>query len=186
MRAFQLAWDILNITSTHFSTWWKNMKIVFYTAGGTIDKIYFDTKSKYEVGESILGEILREGNVTIEHESKVIMQKDSLDLTDEDRQTIYAAIDREPNRYIILTHGTDTMVTTAKHLAPIQNKVVVLTGSMSPARFRSSDASFNIACAIGAVQTLSDGIYICMNGRIFTPENVVKNVEKSVFETPEK
>lgn len=159
------------------------MKIVFYTAGGTIDKIYFDAKSKYEVGESILGEILREGNVVFEHESKVIMQKDSLDLTDEDRDAIFTAIDNEPNRYIILTHGTDTMVTTAKRLSEIRNKVVVLTGSMSPARFRSSDAPFNIACAIGAVQTLSDGVYICMNGRIFKPDNVVKNVEKGIFES---
>lgn len=158
------------------------MKIVFYTAGGTIDKIYFDAKSKYEVGESILGEILREGNVTFTHESKVIMQKDSLDLTDQDRDTIFRVINAEPNRHIILTHGTDTMVTTAKHLANIHNKVVVLTGSMSPARFRSSDASFNIACAIGAVQTLADGVYICMNGRIFTPDNVAKNLEKGIFE----
>ncbi len=158
------------------------MKIVFYTAGGTIDKIYFDAKSKYEVGESILGEILREGNVTFTHESKVIMQKDSLDLTDQDRDTILRVINAEPNRHIILTHGTDTMVTTAQRLVGLKNKVVVLTGSMSPARFRSSDASFNIACAIGAVQTLADGVYICMNGRIFTPENVSKNLEKGIFE----
>lgn len=158
------------------------MKIVFYTAGGTIDKIYFDAKSKYEVGESILGEILREGNVTFDHESKVIMQKDSLDLTDEDRNTIFEVINNEPNQHIILTHGTDTMVTTAKRLAGIKNKVVVLTGSMSPARFRSSDAPFNIACAIGAVQTLADGVYICMNGRIFTPDEVIKNVKKGIFE----
>lgn len=159
------------------------VKIVFYTAGGTIDKIYFDAKSSYEVGESILGEILREGNVTFDYASKVIMQKDSLDITDEDRNTIYAAIDSEPNRYIILTHGTDTMVRTARHLQGIRNKVVVLTGSMSPARFRSSDAAFNIACAIGAVQTLDAGIYIAMNGRIFYPDNVSKNIEKSIFET---
>jgi L-asparaginase len=159
------------------------MKIVFYTAGGTIDKIYFDAKSKYEVGHSILSEILREGNVTFDHESKVIMQKDSLDLTDQDRDMIYKTIDEEKNRYIILTHGTDTMVTTARHLQTIKNKVVVLTGSMSPARFRSSDATFNIACAIGAVQTLPDGIYLAMNGRIFQPDNVRKNVEKAVFES---
>ncbi len=158
------------------------MKIVFYTAGGTIDKIYFDAKSKYEVGESILGDILKEGNVTFAYESHIIMQKDSLDLTDEDRDIIYSHIDREPNRYIILTHGTDTMVTTAKRLQPIRNKVVVLTGSMSPARFRSSDAAFNIAFAIGAVQSLNDGIYIGMNGRIFSPQNVRKNVEKGIFE----
>jgi L-asparaginase len=158
------------------------MKIVFYTAGGTIDKIYFDAKSKYEVGESILEEILREGNATFDYENKVIMQKDSLDLTDADRDLIFDVINREPNRYIILTHGTDTMVTTAKKLNTIKNKVIVLTGSMSPARFRSSDAGFNIACAITAVQTLNDGVYIAMNGRIFRPDNVRKNVEKGIFE----
>lgn len=157
------------------------MKIVFYTAGGTIDKIYFDAKSKYEVGESILGEILREGNVTFRYESKIIMQKDSLDLTDGDRDRIRKVIDAEKNRHIILTHGTDTMVKTARHLEGISGKVVVLTGSMAPARFRSSDAPFNIACAIGAVQTLPEGIYIAMNGRIFRPDNVVKDVEKGIF-----
>ena len=159
------------------------MKIVFYTAGGTIDKIYFDAKSKYEVGGSILGEILREGNVTFDYDSKVIMQKDSLDLTDGDRDIIYKAIDEEENRHIILTHGTDTMVTTARHLQAIERKVVVLTGSMTPARFRSSDAPFNIAFAACAVQTLPDGIYLAMNGRIFQPDNVRKNIEKTVFES---
>ena len=158
------------------------MKIVFYTAGGTIDKIYFDAKSKYEVGESILGEILRDGNITFTYECKVIMQKDSLDLDDRDRQIIYQTIDEEVNPYVILTHGTDTMVETAKFLQGIAEKVIVLTGSISPARFRSSDALFNIACSIGAVQTLKPGVYICMNGRIFTPDNVIKNVEKSIFE----
>ncbi|MEE4241732.1 MAG: asparaginase domain-containing protein [Desulfopila sp.] len=159
------------------------MKIVFYTAGGTIDKVYFDAKSTYEVGESILQEILREGNVTFTFSSHIIMQKDSLDLTDQDRDIIYQTIDAEPNRLIILTHGTDTMVKTAQHLSTLKNKVIVLTGSMAPARFRSSDAAFNIACAVGAVQTLPDGTYIAMNGRVFSPENVVKNIEKNIFTT---
>ncbi len=158
------------------------MKIIFYTAGGTIDKIYFDAKSKYEVGESILKEILDEGNVTFDFESKIILQKDSLDLTDEDRDIICATIEKDSNRHIILTHGTDTMVTTANRLQTLKNKVIVLTGSMSPARFRSSDAAFNIAFAIGAVQSLEDGIYIAMNGTLFTPENVRKNVNKGIFE----
>ncbi len=160
------------------------MKIVFYTAGGTIDKIYFDAQSDYQVGEPILDEILAEGNVTFRHESKIILKKDSLELTDEDRDTLYRAIDGEENRLIILTHGTDTMADTARHLQSIRGKVVVLTGSMAPARFRSSDAPFNIACAIGAVQALPEGIYICMNGRIFTPEEVIKNRERGVFEIP--
>ncbi len=159
------------------------MKIVFYTAGGTIDKIYFDAQSEYEVGESILEEILREGNISFSFERKIITQKDSLDLTDEDRELIFRTIAAEKEKYIILTHGTDTMVTTAKKLQPIRGKTVVLTGSMSPARFRSSDAPFNIACAIAAVQTLPPGVYITMNGKIFTPDNVAKNLKKGVFET---
>jgi L-asparaginase len=159
-----------------------DMKIVFYTAGGTIDKIYFDAKSKYEVGESKLDEILREGNVTLNYENKVILQKDSLDLNDEDRQIIYDTIVKEPNPYIVLTHGTDTMVQTAKKLLSIKQKIIVLTGSMTPARFKSSDAAFNIACAITAVQTLKPGIYIVMNGKIFHPKQVRKNVEAGIFE----
>ena len=158
------------------------MKIVFYTAGGTIDKIYFDAKSKYEVGESKLDEILREGNVTLAYENKIILQKDSLDLNDEDRQIIYDTIKNEPNPYIVLTHGTDTMVQTAQRLLDIKGKTIVLTGSMTPARFKASDASFNIACAITAVQTLKPGIYIAMNGKIFDPNQVRKNVEAGVFE----
>lgn len=158
------------------------MKIVFYTAGGTIDKIYFDAKSKYEVGESKLDEILREGNVTIDYENKVIMQKDSLDLTDEDRQEIFNTVKKESHQHIVLTHGTDTMVQTAQKLLSIKDKTIVLTGSMTPARFKSSDAAFNIACAITAAQTLKPGIYIAMNGKIFDPKKVRKNVEKGQFE----
>ena len=160
----------------------RHMKIVFYTAGGTIDKIYFDAKSKYEVGESKLDEILREGNTTFEYENKVIMQKDSLELNDEDRQRIYQTIEDEPNPHIVLTHGTDTMVQTAQKLLDIKGKTIVLTGSMTPARFKASDASFNIACAITAVQTLKPGVYIAMNGKIFNPEQVRKNVEAGIFE----
>jgi len=158
------------------------MKIVFYTAGGTIDKIYFDAKSKYEVGESKLDEILFEGNITFEYENKIIMQKDSLELNDEDRLLIYQTIEKEANSRIVLTHGTDTMIQTAQKLTGIKGKTIVLTGSMTPARFKASDASFNIACAITAVQTVSPGVYIAMNGKIFNPERVRKNVEASVFE----
>ena len=158
------------------------MKIVFYTAGGTIDKIYFDNKNAYEVGSSTLDEILKEGNITFEYKNKLILQKDSLDLNDEDRDLIYRTVKAESNRLIVLTHGTDTMEKTAQKLQTIKNKVIVLTGSMSPARFKSSDALFNIACAVTAVQTLRDGVYIAMNGKIFTPDKIRKNVPKSIFE----
>lgn len=158
------------------------MGIKIFTTGGTIDKIYFDANSTYQVGESILKDILDEGNVTFSHESKIIMQKDSLDLTEKDRQLIRKTLEIEQCQRIILTHGTDTMVETALYLESIKDKVVVLTGSMAPARFRSSDAPFNIAFAVAAVQTLSPGVYLAMNGRIFTPANAKKNIEKGIFE----
>lgn len=158
------------------------MKIVFYTAGGTIDKVYFDANSSYEVGDSTIGEVLAEGRVGFDFEINTIFKKDSLDLCDADRQVIYDAIRKERHDRIILTHGTDTMVTTARYLMPIKNKVVVLTGALAPARFRNSDAFFNISFAAAAVQTLANGIHIAMNGQIFNPDKVVKNRQKKIFE----
>ena len=83
---------------------------------------------------------------------------------------------------IVITHGTDTMVETAKVLATIPGKTIVLTGALNPARFQNSDAVFNIGCAIGAVQSLPEGVYIAMNGRIWDPRKVRKNVDANRFE----
>jgi len=158
------------------------MKIKFFTVGGTIDKVYFDRKNEYQVGDSRLFEILREVNVGFEYESESVLKKDSLDITDEDRQIILGRVREEKSRHIVLTHGTDTMVQTAATLRSIPDKVIVLTGSMAPARFRSSDAEFNIGCAIAAVQLLPPGVYIVMNGQIFDSGTVRKNVERGLFE----
>ena len=158
------------------------MKIKFFTVGGTIDKVYFDRKSDYQVGDSRLHEILKEVNVGFEYECESILRKDSLDITDEERQIILSRVTKEKCRHIVITHGTDTMVETAKILRSVPDKVIVLTGSMEPARFRSSDAEFNIGCAIAAVQLLPPGAYIVMNGRIFDSGKVRKNVELSRFE----
>jgi len=158
------------------------MKIKFFAVGGTIDKVYFDQKSTYKVGEPGVYEILNEANVTFEYECESIMHKDSLDMTKKDRQLVYNRIKGDENRYIIVTHGTDTMVETAKVLRKIKDKVIVLTGSMQPARFKASDAEFNIGTAVAAVQVMPDGVYIAMNGRIFEPEKVVKNWEQNRFE----
>ncbi|HPJ95634.1 MAG TPA: asparaginase domain-containing protein [Deltaproteobacteria bacterium] len=158
------------------------MKIKFFAVGGTIDKVYFDQKSTYKVGEPGVYEILNEANVTFEYECESIMHKDSLDMTKKDRQLVYNRIKADENRYIIVTHGTDTMVETAKVLRKIKDKVIVLTGSMQPARFKASDAEFNIGTAVAAVQVMPDGVYIAMNGRIFEPEKVVKNWEQNRFE----
>lgn len=158
------------------------MKIKIYTVGGTIDKVYFDRKSSYEVGEPKIGEILKEANVNLSYEISPIMHKDSLDMNDEDRQMIFDRVSSDEHSHIVLTHGTDTMIQTAKKLISIPDKVIVLTGAMAPARFKYSDAEFNIGCAIAAVQILKPGVYIAMNGRIFNSNSVRKNQEKNWFE----
>jgi L-asparaginase len=158
------------------------MKIKIYTVGGTIDKIYFDRKSAYEVGESNIGEILKEANVNLDYEISSILHKDSLDMTDEDRQLIFDRLSCDEHRHIVVTHGTDTMIQTAKTLKKILDKVIVLTGAMEPARFKHSDAVFNIGSAVAVVQVLKPGVYIAMNGRIFDPDHVKKNLERNWFE----
>ena len=158
------------------------MKIKIYTVGGTIDKVYFDQKSAYEVGESKIAEILKEANVNFKFDISSILQKDSLDMTDEDRGLIFDRISSDEHRHIVVTHGTDTMIQTAKKLKAVRDKVIVLTGAMEPARFKHSDAVFNVGAAIVAVQVLKPGVYIVMNGRIFDPDHVKKNLELNWFE----
>lgn len=171
----------MNLKKDEFSMK-KNIKIKIFTVGGTIDKVYFDKKSKYEVGESKIEEILNEANVTFEYECESILRKDSLDLTDDDRQLIFDKIESDHNQYILVTHGTDTMIQTAKRLQTIPNKVIVLTGAVEPARSKTSDAPFNIGAATAVVQLLSPGVYIVMNGRIFYPNKVVKDMELNRFQ----
>ncbi len=158
------------------------MKIKIFTTGGTIDKTYFDKKSTYQVGEPQVVIILEEMNATVEYEYESLIRKDSLDMTDEDRQMLYNKINSDPCRHIVITHGTDTMIESAKWVLNIQSKVIVFTGAIWPAGFKSSDAAFNIGSAIAAVQTLTNGVYIAMNGRIFDPTRVRKNLELNCFE----
>ena len=159
------------------------MKIKIITTGGTIDKIYFDAKSEFQVGDPQIAEVLKEANVTIDYEIVPLMRKDSLDLTDQDRELIFTTIrDSQETRFVV-THGTDTMVQTAQVLQKIPNKVMVMTGAMQPAKFRLTDAVFNIACAMTAAQILSPGVYIAMNGQIFDPARARKNEMLKQFET---
>ena len=158
------------------------MFIRFITTGGTIDKIYFDAISQFEVGDSQLKHILTEGLVGFEYDIVSLFHKDSLELTEQDRATLRQRIEEDDARLIVVTHGTDTMVTTAAALDGIREKSIVLTGALSPARFRGSDAEFNIGCAVGAVQSLPAGVYIAMNGRIWDPTRVRKNVAANRFE----
>lgn len=152
------------------------------TTGGTIDKIYFDDKSDYQIGEPQIGRILEELGVMFRFEVVPIMRKDSLHLDRDDRVLVRETILAHPARHVLITHGTDTMVDTAKVLADIPDRTIVLTGALNPARFRGSDAEFNIGTAVGAVQCLSPGVYIAMNGRIWDPTRVRKNVEANRFE----
>lgn len=161
------------------------MNIVFLTTGGTIDKVYFDAMSRFEVGETVVGKILREGGVTFEFEVIPLMRKDSLEMGDADRAAIRAATAAREESRIIVTHGTDTMVETARALAGIEGKTIVLTGALSPARFQASDAVFNIGMAVAAVQTCPPGIWIAMSGRVFACDRVRKNRDLNRFEPSE-
>lgn len=158
------------------------MKIKIFTVGGTIDKVYFDSKSNYEVGDPQADGVLKRANVTVQYNVESLMRKDSLDMTDQDRQRIYDAVAAETTVMIVITHGTDTMVETAKVLSGIAGKTIVMTGSMYPADFRDSDAVFNIGSAFAAVQSLPPGVYIAMNGRILDPVCTRKNREQNRFE----
>ncbi len=157
------------------------MRLKIFSMGGTIDKVYFDDLSTYEVGEPQAGEILREAGVTFPFSVEEVMRKDSLHLTAEDRAVLRARIEASPERHILVTHGTDTMVETAAALKGLP-KVIVFTGALNPARFKGSDAVFNVGCAVGAVQSLPDGVYIAMSGRVFEAGKVKKNREAGRFE----
>ena len=160
----------------------QRVRIKFFAVGGTIDKVYFDRMSTYKVGEPGVSEILREANVGFDYECESILRKDSLYMTEKDRQEVYDRVSTEECRHIVITHGTDTMIKTAKKLTSIPDKVIVLTGAMQPARFKSSDAEFNIGTAVAAVQLLPLGVYIVMNGRILDPDRVKKNRKLKSFE----
>jgi L-asparaginase len=156
--------------------------LLIVTTGGTIDKVYFDDKSDYQVGEPQIGRILQELGVAFEVRVIPILRKDSLHIDANDRELLRATIAGDDARQVLVTHGTDTMVETAKVLASIGGKTIVLTGALNPARFRGSDAEFNIGTAVGAVQSLPAGVYIAMNGRVWDPARVRKNVAANRFE----
>ena len=114
--------------------------IKIFSTGGTIDKIYFDAKSEFQVGEPHIDEIFRDAFINLEYEVESIMRKDSLEMTAGDRALIRERIEQTPHRQIIVTHGTDTMVETGRALLEIAGKTIVLVGAMQPASLRKSDA----------------------------------------------
>lgn len=126
--------------------------------------------------------ILPRMQVTCEYTVSPLLRKDSLEITDEDRALIHQKVEACKTDKILITHGTDTMVDTGLVLQDISDKTIVLTGALKPARFQESDAIFNIGFALGAVQSLPAGVYICMNGNVFPVGQVCKNRKAGRFE----
>lgn len=160
-------------------------RLCIVTTGGTIDKTYFDEKSDFQVGDPQIGKILEALGVNFRFFVIPLLRKDSLHIDDGDRALIRDTIAAQDARNVLVTHGTDSMVATARALTCIPGKVIVLTGALNPARFSGSDAVFNIGTAVGAVQSLADGVYIAMSGRIWDPARVRKNVDANRFEPAE-
>ena len=158
------------------------MGIAILTTGGTFDKIYFDANSEYSIGEPCISSILDEGNVMSDYRIQSILKKDSLDITQEEREIIKKSVIECEEERIIIIHGTDTMVETAKFLEDIKEKTIVLTGAMQPARFKKTDAIFNSGFAYAAALSLENGVYIAMSGKIFNSNNVRKNIDLGKFE----
>jgi L-asparaginase len=149
--------------------------ILVLTTGGTIDKTYFDALSEYQIADSGVPELLKEARVAMPFRIEEACRKDSLELTDADRSEIARRIAAAPETRIVITHGTDTMTETAKALAVIAGKTIVLTGALAPARFATSDAAFNLGMAFAAAQTSPAGIYIAMSGQVFNGLRVRKD-----------
>lgn len=157
-------------------------RIRILTTGGTIDKIYFDALSEFQVGDPQIGEVLRQAHVEVPYTIEPVFRKDSLELTEADRAVIRARAEAAPEERLLVTHGTDTMVETALALLGLEGRTIVLTGALTPARFRENDAIFNIGFALGCAQCLPPGIYLAMHGRVFDPRQVRKNREAQRFE----
>lgn len=158
------------------------MKIKIFTTGGTFDKIYFDAKSEFHIGDPIIGELLEEANVSFDYDITSLFKKDSLDINDADREMICSAVGSVEETRVLITHGTDTMVETARALMEISDKTIVLLGAMQPARMRHSDAIFNLGFASASVQILPAGVHLVMNGQVFDPRRVSKNRSLNRFE----
>ncbi len=151
------------------------MSVLILTTGGTIDKLYFDALSEYQIGDSVVDRLLKTARVALPFRVQELLRKDSLELTDDDRAQIAQAVADAPERRIVITHGTDTMTDTAKVLAGRTDKTIVLVGALAPARFAESDATFNLGMAFATAQVAAPGVWIAMNGTIFDGTKVRKD-----------
>ena len=159
------------------------MTIRIFITGGTFDKEYNERNGQLYFKTSHLPEMLQLGRARLPVEVRTLMMVDSLDMTEEDRQTIARNCRAVPEGRIVITHGTDTMAETARVLAQsVPDKTIVITGAMIPYKFGSSDGLFNLGSALAFAQTLPPGVYVAMNGRYFTWDNVRKNRQTGEFE----
>ncbi|MBI4879889.1 MAG: asparaginase [Planctomycetes bacterium] len=159
------------------------MRIRIYVTGGTFDKEYNELTGQLFFKDSHVHEMLRRGRCGLELEVRTLMMIDSTEMNDIDREIIRKSCQESGTDRIVITHGTDTMSETARHLGQtVQGKTVVLTGAMIPYTFGSSDGMFNLGSAIAFAQTLSPGVYVAMNGRCFDWDNVQKNRNTGTFE----
>ncbi len=158
------------------------MKLLVLAIGGTIDKVYFDALSDYQIGAPAVTEILQRVKANFDFEVRQMISKDSLVMTDADRQEILSEVQDHSGKHVIITHGTDTMVETGQVLKQAAHKIIVIMGAMQPAIMKLTDADFNLGVAVAAVQTLSEGVYLCMNGRIYNVDRVVKNRAEGQFQ----
>ena len=157
--------------------------VAILTCGGTFDKVYHDALSDYSIGAPCAPDILAEAGMQDGWELIEVMRKDSLDMTDDDRKTLHTAAAGCRASRLVVVHGTDTMAESAAVLADIPDKTIVFTGAMNPARFRQTDAPFNLGFAIAATLTADPGTYIAMGGRLYPHDEVKKNREQGRFES---
>jgi L-asparaginase len=159
------------------------MSVRVFVTGGTFDKEYDELSGRLYFQKTHVDEMLRRGRCGLDVDVETLMMVDSLDMTDEQRAIIVRACRDCDEDQIVITHGTDTMVETARAIADgVADKTVVLTGAMVPYAFGSSDGLFNLGSALSFVQSLPAGVYIAMNGKSFSWDDVRKNREAGVFE----
>ncbi len=159
------------------------MPLKILVTGGTFDKEYNEINGMLYFKDTHISEMLRLGRCRLETTLRTVMMIDSLEMTDADRQLILEHCKKAPEDKIVITHGTDTMVETARILAQGRTgKTIVLTGAMIPYAFGSSDGLFNLGSALSFAQTLPPGVYLAMNGKYFAWDNVRKNRERGEFE----
>ncbi len=159
------------------------MKVKILVTGGTFDKEYNELNGSLFFKDTHLPEMLSLGRSKVPVETEILMMIDSLDMQENDRALIIENIKKSKEDKIVITHGTDTMVETAKAIASkIKDKTIVLVGAMIPYKFGSSDGLFNLGSALAYAQTLPNGVYISMNGLYFSHDNCRKNKEAGYFE----